>query len=413
VPWFAFIAIAQLRLTDLEGSWSTGFTVLVIGGGLAFVVAALLAGGTAPARGRIEVRREDFALRRLVIVAVFLLAAGCVGAWYKAHLLGDVPLLSGNADLIRGRAGGGDIAVPAWASALTDCFFLSMWAALAALWVLPRRSRRWAAGGLVLLAGLGVFGATLEASRNITLLALAIPAIAVYLIARPARRRARLAQLGVGLAIVLVVVGGAFVVRLTQTESAGHDYLTAETKRQPPALRPVIPLYINGVFPLEAERRLYEEVPGHEPYGLGSYGLLSLPDAFYPEGKPDYGDVVGLLMQNRAGNPAEGGLNWTVATYQGRAYADLGAPGVILLSLLLGLAFGRLYRWARSRDGFLSVAIVGYVAYYSALMLYDNLLSFTIIAVFDLFAIMVLERYVRDAGLRATLGRLAGAEARP
>jgi hypothetical protein len=406
--------MAHLRLTDLEGTWSAGFTALVFGGGIAFVVAAVLAAGTAPARGNIQLSRADYDVRRLVIIAVLLLVAGAGGAYYKAHALGGIPLLSENADVVRGRAGlNGHGSIPAWSTALTDGFYLSMWMSLVALWVLPRDSRRWRwrSAGLVLLAGVALFGAMLEASRNITLLALAIPAIAAYLIARPRGRRARFAQIGIGLAIVVVVVGGAFVLRLVQTQSPAHTYLTAELKRQPPALKPLIPLYINGVFPLEAERRLYHEVPGHQPYGLGGYSLPSLPNALFPAGKPDYGNVVGGLMQNQFKALSEGGLTWTVATYQGRAYADLGPLGVVLVSLLLGLGFGRLYRWARRRDGLLSLAIVAYVAYYSAYMVYDSLLSFTVIAVFDLAVILVLEQYLRDAELRAALGRLVRAGA--
>ena len=384
---------------------------MAIGGGLAFVLAATVAGGTAPARVGTPVRREDYAVRRMVALALVLLAAGAAGAWYKAHLLGGVPLLSGNADELRGRAFETKGGVPSWASALTNCFYLSMWVSLAALWVAGRGLARRLAAGLVVLACAGLFGATLEASRNITLFALAIPAIGVYLIARPRRRRAHVAQFGAAAAIVALVVGGAFVARLTQTHSAGHDYLTAETKRQPVALRPLLPIYINGVFPFEAARRVYDDVPRNHSYGLGGYSLASLPDAFFPEGKLAYGDLVGALMQNRFGLQGRGGLEWTVATYQGRALADLGAVGVILVSLLLGLGFGRLYRWARARRGFLSVAIVGYVAYYSALMVYDNLLSFTLIAVFDLVAILVAEQLIRHTQLEGALGRVAGGSA--
>ena len=68
---------------------------------------------------------------------------------------------------------------------------------------------------------------------------------------------------------------------------------------------------------------------------------------------------------------------------------------------LLGLGFGRLYRWARRKAGLLAVALVAYVAYYSIFMVYDNLLSFSLIVVYDLALILVLERYARGDELLA------------
>jgi hypothetical protein len=73
--WFAFVALAQLRLTSEESPWSTGFAALVIAGGTCFAGFALLAAGTAPARRRIPVRREDYDVRRLIVAAVVLVIA--------------------------------------------------------------------------------------------------------------------------------------------------------------------------------------------------------------------------------------------------------------------------------------------------------------------------------------------------
>src|SRR5919206_842097 len=100
-------------------------------------------------------------------------------------------------------------------------------------------------------------------------------------------------------------------------------------------------------------------------------------------------------MQAGRANPTGKRLTWTVASYQGRLYADLGWQGVILGSILLGLSLGYIYRWARSRAGFVAVAVVGYAVYYAAFMIYDNLVSFTLIAAFDLALITVLTYYLR------------------
>jgi hypothetical protein len=203
--------------------------------------------------------------------------------------------------------------------------------------------------------------------------------------------------------VLAVGVGGLFVLRLARAESGARTYLEQELDRQPPAVRPLLPLYINAVFPIEAERRLHRAVPHRVPYALGANSLTSLPKALFPGGKPSPGADIGDLM--RTGEGAQ--LSWTVATYQGRLLGDLGWQGVVLGSLLLGLVFGALQRWARVRMGFLAVAVTAYVAYYAAFMLYDNLLSFTVIAVYDLAVIAVVDAVATrrlDEPIRA-LGR--------
>ena len=392
VIWFGCVALAQLRLTELETRWPTGFTLLVFTGGLAFMLAATLAGGLAAARGRIAIRSDDYRARRLVAAALVLAAGGVLGMAYKAHVLGGVPLLSGRADELRANAiQDGEVVVPAWSSALTNGFYLAMWCALAALWVLRGRATRLQRGALWLLVAAGLFGTALLASRNTILFAALVPLAGVYVLTRPSRRSA-LAGAAVGAGIVALVVGGLFVARLAEATPGRESFLERELERQSIALRPVLPFYINGVYPFEAASRLYRAVPDRLPYTLGGASLTSLPDAAFPEGKPPLGTELSELMRS----PASAGLAWSVATYQGRLYADIGWPGVVLGSLLLGLAFGALYRWARPRAGFLFVALVAYVAYYAAFMVYDNLFSFSVIAVYDLAVIALIDRYARS-----------------
>jgi hypothetical protein len=390
VPWFGAVALAQLRLTDVEQPWSTGFTLIALGGGAAFVVAATLASGTAPARGALSIERRSLRERRLVAAALVLVAAGVAGAAYKAHQLGAVALFSDNPDAVRARAGaGGDRNLPSWSSALTNGFYLGMWCALAAVCV-GRSDRSHArTAGLWLLAAVALLGVSLEASRNLVLFALAIPAITAYLLARPRGSARQVAWVTAAVCLLALGVSGLFVARLARTESSARSYVDGEIERQPAALRPLVPLYLNVAFPLEAARRLEAAVPDQLPYGLGGNSLTSLPDAAFPEGKPGFGGDVSGLMRTTGGDR----LSWAVATYQGRLLADLGWQGVLLGSLLLGLGFGALYRWARTIGGFLGTAVIAYAVYYAAYMTYDNLLSFTLIAVWDIAVIALVGAY--------------------
>lgn len=390
VTWFAFAAIAQLRLTELEEPWSTGFTLVVLGGGLAFMTAATLAGGTAPARGRLGIDRDAVRVRQLVWIALALLVAGAVGAAYKASVLDGIPLLSGDPDIVRGRARkGGEVTVPAWSTALTNGFFLCMWLALAAIWLLPRPRRRAAVAGLALLALAGLFGASLEASRNLVVFATAVPLIAAYLLARPRRRLMAAAWVVAGVSLLAAGTAGLYVLRLERSDGIERDYLEREMDRRPAGVRPFLPVYVNAVFPLEAARRVHGAVPQPRPYGLGGDSLTSLPDRFFPEGKSAYGQTVASLMDSGAGER----LTWSVASYQGRLLADLGWQGALLGSFLLGLAFGWAYRWARRAAGMVAVVVIAYLAYYSAFMLYDNHLSFSLIGFFDVAVVALVVAY--------------------
>ena len=391
MTWFAFVALAQLRLTEIEQEWSDSFTAVVFGGGLAFVIAAVLAAGTTPARAHVDVDRERLRPNRLIVAAVVLIAAGAAGAAYKADALGGIPLLSDDPDVVRSRALNGAVDLPAWSSALTGGFYLGMWCALLALWAHERRTPTLRVA-LVLLALTGLFGVSLDASRNLVVFAVAVPVLAAYVLMTPGGRRRQAAWAATAIAVIAVGVGGLFVVRLFAAESGSRAYVEDQLDRQPPLLRPLVPVYLNGVYPLEAARRVHEAVPDQYEYGLGANSLSSLPQRAFPEGKAEYGRNVATLMGQGA---TQRRLSWSVASYQGRLSADVGWRGVMLGSILLGLAFGAVYRWSRGRRGLVPVALIAYVAYYSAFLIYDNHLSFSIIAFYDLAVVAGVDAYVR------------------
>ena len=394
VVFFGFAAAAQLQLTALDRDWSTGFAALTVGGGIAFIVAALLASGTRGARGTLEIDPRAYRSNRVLVAAALLIIGAIIGWSYKSTVLDGIPLLSGEADITRARAveQGGEVAVPAWSSALTGGFHLAFWCLLASLWSgrgIDSGLRRFALGTLSAIA---LFGVALEASRNLVLLAVGVPLIAAYVLSAPARRAGVVLRVAAVSAIVFVVVGGAFIARLEQTgaTNSANQFVKDELRRQPVPLKPLIPVYVNGVLPFVGYQGAYEAIPRTAEWGYGGYSLTSFPDVAFPEGKPDLGSVV------RTNMPSDryGGF-WTVATYQGRAYGDAGPVGVIGVSVLLGLLFGGLYRWARGRAGLLAPVLIGYGAYYTAYMAYDNLLSFTLIAFYDIAVIAGVERYVR------------------
>lgn len=388
LSWFGFVALAQLHLTHVETDWSFSFAAATIGGGVAFIVASLAASGTAAARGAVRLDPDRYRTGRLVAIAVVLMLGATAGWIYKAHVLGGVPLLSSDPDAIRGRAFGGGGELPAWSTALTDGFYLAFWILLAVArmrWGSLGRARRLA---LLALAAAALFGVALDASRNLALLAIGVPAVAAYVLSAQAARRQALLRAGAALLVVIAIVGGLFVARLAQGDAgnAGNRFIRHELDTHSVVLRPLIPVYVNGVLPLDGLQGLRQTIPERAPWGGGAYSLLSLPSRFFTHAKPQFGVAVANPLATR------GASFWTVASYQGRAFADYGETGVIGVSVLLGLLFGGAYRFARGRTGIFAVVLIGYVAFYCAYLIYDNLLSFSLIGLYDLAVVLAAER---------------------
>ena len=404
VTWFTFVAAAQLQLTPVESAWSVGFAATTVGGGLAFMLGAFAASGTSPARGELLLDRQRYNAEGLLAIAVLLMLGGVAGWIYKNDLLGGIPLLSSHIDVLRGTAfeNGG---VPAWASALTGGFYIAFWLLSVVAYL------KWKSAGLayrvalVVLAGGALFGVALDASRNLVLLAVSVPLIGAYLVSPRVSRRGAGVRVGAAVLVLALIVGGAFVARLAQTSraNAGNAFVKHELRAHSPLLRPFIPIYINGVLPLDGSQALRSGIPDHAPWGRGTYSLLSLPGAAFPDGKPEFGGIVAGQLASR------GAGFWTVSSYQGRAFGDYGTSGVVVASLLMGLIFGSAYRFARRRGGLLAVVLIGYVAYYTAYLIYDNLLSFTLIAFYDLAVVFAAERLALSQAPWEALRKLAPA----
>ena len=397
LAWFICVAITQLDLTTFVQPWSGSFALLVFGGGLAFVAAATIAAGTAPARGTVAPRRSDYDPGRILLAALILIASGFLGRWLESRILGGVPLLSGNIDALRSNAyGNGNVAIPSYVTFLSNGFYLGGWCLLAYLWLRWRELSRLAtaavSGGVVLAA----VGALAGGSRNVFLYAMAVPLVAVYASTQRLPRRA-IGSIAVAVALLLVVFSGVYIVR-----SGGN----ADTG-QPRILRPLVPLYVATAYPFEAERRYVLAMPGKFSPTRGGATLASLPDAAFPHGKPPLGNMIGTLTHTSPKAP-----NWTVASYQGRIIADFGATAVLPFSILLGLLLGAGYRACRGRRGLLALAAVGIIAYYAAFMTYDNLLSFSLGVFYDLVVVACVAAFAGGLTVRGRLRRPGNAGVR-
>ncbi|HEX2085214.1 MAG TPA: O-antigen polymerase [Solirubrobacteraceae bacterium] len=382
--WFLFVAAAQLELTGYQHEWSATFAVVAIAGGLAFVAGAGVAAGTGRLRGG-PPRLDAIQPRSLVLVAVLLLLGGVAGLAWKASILGGVPLFSGDVDVVRSRAYGfdGGSRVPAPSTFLTNGFHIAAWCALLATALRWRDWSRLQRAAALAFTAVCVVGAFAGGSRNSLLFALAVPIVVAYLCSGRMPRRHAMALGGV----VLVLVATAsfvFAARISQRGGSGETFYARIIDEQPTALRPLMPVYIAGTYGLETYRRAFDAFPQRFSYTAGGSELTSMPDAAFPKGKPRVGGLFGALSWDGPGAPT-----WTVASYQGRAYADFGPAGALLVSLLFGLLLGAVYRIARERRTLWALVAAAFSVYVAAFMVYDNLLSFSVAVVYDLTVVAV------------------------
>jgi oligosaccharide repeat unit polymerase len=371
--WFLAVAVAQLKLLDFETAWSTETTAVVFGAPLLFSLTCWLASTGCPDRpNTLPETKPDTG--RLRVAAIALLLGGCAGLAWKSTLLGGIPLLSDSIDELRSAGG---IRIPAYVTFLTDGFFLSSW--VAAVSLIGGKGRGRLLEWCLLIAGFA--GVALSASRNTMLLTIAIPLISMYRAGLLRAFSARQFWLRAAVALAVAsIVSGLFFYRTSQhSHTAFEEQFYGKTVRETPVLlRPMLPVYIGLAVPFETLNRLIETPPPEG--GAGAYSLPGVPPQIWPLGsRYKLYLVTGLLTQP---------YYFNVATFVGGFYADGRLLGAFVGSILLGLAFGFMWRIFASKNSLAYAVLSAYVVYLTAFLLYEDLLGFyTLSVVWDMLVL--------------------------
>lgn len=383
--WFAAVTVAQLKLLNYETTWTTETSILVFVGPLVFAAASAVASGPA-IRPSVLLRAHELRRSRLRAVVVVLLIAGITGMVFKVGRLGGVPLLADQIDDLRSAGG---VKIPAYITVLTDCFFLSAWAAMLSFAV--TRS----VGGRVVdtaLTMLGLTGVAFSASRNNLLLALLVPLILLYL-AGATRKITGWRAVGMAGAVLCVVTiaSGLFYLRTEQhTEAQFESYFYADVVQSTtPALRPMLPVYVGLATPLETLNRVVQAFPDRS-LDVGTYSLPGIPPQVSPLGRRnDIYAVTGALSRP---------YYFNVATYEAAFYADGGAWLVLTASAVLGLGAGLLRRKLLAKGSLGAVAVLAYLTYVVVFLFYEDLAGFyTLSLLWDVLIILAVVRFVEVA----------------
>jgi oligosaccharide repeat unit polymerase len=383
--WFTAVTVAQLKLLNYETEWTTETTLLVFGGPLVFAAAGAAGSGRAIRPPRLAGVNE---LRpsRLRTAAIVLLVAGIGGMALKVGRLGGVPLLADQIDQLRSVGG---VKIPAYITFLTDCFFLSAWAAMLSFAVTGSLGGRLMDASLALL---GLTGVAFSASRNNLLLALLVPVVFLYLTGatRTLTGWRAVGIAGVGIC-VMTIASGLFYLRTEQHKEAQFEsYFYADVVQSTtPALRPLLPVYVGLATPLETLNRVVQAFPDRS-LDVGTYSVPGIPPQISPVGpRSDIYVVTGGLSRP---------YYFNVATYQGAFYADGGAWLVLTASAVLGLSAGLIRRKLLARNSVGALGVLAYLTYVVVFLFYEDLAGFyTLSVAWDVLIIIAVVRFVRAA----------------
>jgi oligosaccharide repeat unit polymerase len=373
--WYSAVTLAQTHLlAGYQTPWSAHMVLTAFFAPLVFAAGSLVGGGGAT-RPTSRMPLAGLSAGRLRAAGAFLLLVGFAGLALKAQRTGGVALFADEIDSLRSAGG---IKIPAWLTMMTDCLFLSTWTFLIAG---GSRSRGAARVMDFSLAAVGLAGVAFGASRNTLLITLLVPAIFAYLAgaARGISRRGLIWSL-VLVTSVTLVASGLFYVRTGQHkqgsfETAFYSYVVPKT---PVVLRPLLPLYIGLTAPLETLNRT--TIHSDSAISGVSYFFPGIPPRITPFGPR--GDFYAFTAA--ASRP----YYFNVATFVGAAYLDGAVPMALLIALIMGLAFGVARRFLLRSPTPASLAIVAYLTYLVAFLIYENLFTFyTLSVVFDLIVI--------------------------
>lgn len=381
VVWLFGVALAQIRILDVQQPWSRLTWAVVLLVPVAFCLGGWLGSGVASSRiaaaAAMPHEPPAGARRRIRLILVAFVAIGWLEEAYQWHAIHTIPLFASNIDAARAAQPGGPTII------LTDLLTV---AAIFAL-VLPRKWFSRNAVPELALAVAALSGFALAGGRVTLILPIAIALIARALYWGPPRFRWVVAAV----VIAVAATSGLFYLRESQHRTAPFErelygHVLPET---PLPLRPLLPLDIAIATNYAALARVVDYFPYEEPYGHGRYDAFGI-NLFVPSAR-DLGSVSARLT-----GP------WITSTVAGPFWADGGLPAVALGTVVVGFLTLAAFMCAR-RTRALRYCVVGAHLYFLALFgLYTNLWTQEIDWALDVPLLFLLGA-VADGGLREAL----------
>lgn len=391
--WCFCLSLATMRLLPMNSDWNLRMWACVLTGLVSFIVGFGIAGwlwgngGEAPGFASTEIRFQGISvpIGKTLALAAACIAVGTAVLAYEYHLIGGVPILAEDIDVMRmelfGIAGQGNPAFNTLFIKIIHFFveFTKYGVFFAFIAIVQHKNKSWKvvlAGVLLILTGTVAYGS--QAGRTFVIdIAITCAVLFHYI-----RRNIRFTQLCAAVLIIFIFLGIAGSLR-TQTGEAGS----------------LIDRVRSGSgFP---EGQFWDGV------GFGYLTLTESFEVFYrltsdlqSTTRPHDGFLFyGLHRLLPRANIQEYTFNlytgaFVTPTYLGEFYADYGIGGIFFGSLALGLFYGWVYSQGAGNNALYWVYFRGMLIQILFFFPYVNLFSQQITWIQDLFFMYFLIRLI-------------------
>jgi hypothetical protein len=389
--WCFCLALGSMRLLPTVSEWSTLMWDCVLTGLVSFIVGYWIVIRVTRARGAkrnpapAEVVSANYMLptkKTLILASVCLLIGTSVLA-YEDFLIGGIPLLADNPDVLRFELFGvaADPRFNTLSIKMIHPFVEFLKYGVFLIFILlfqrkPKSNKVFVLGTLMIL--FGTLAYVSQAGRTF-FVAIAISGVVLF---HYLRRRIRLVEIGAAVISLFLFIGIFGSLRTNQSKSAPlfERALSDSGFPQGQMWEGVAFGYATVTVSFEVFYRLTEDLRNmrHPPGGFLFYSL----HRFIP--RAALGEVTGDLYSGEL----------TTSTFLGDFYGDYGYWGVLFGPLVMGLLYG----WAYSRRGGRNPMYWIYVRALLVQMLiffpYVNLFSLYLTWIFDLLVMYLLIRHL-------------------
>jgi oligosaccharide repeat unit polymerase len=355
VCWLLGVALAQIRLLDVQQPWSGTTWLVMLWSPVAFVFGGIVGGNMATLAVKVNPHRRPFAetlsacaqSRGPRLLLSVLVGVGLAGVTYQFVSAHDVPLFASHVDSARTLLPGGPTIIS------LDALVVAATVAL----VLPERLMSRAALPYLAAAALALGALALTGGRG----DLVVPPVVAGLSRWRLGRRPALWSLVAVAVLVLGVFSSIFYLRVGQeaTEPFATELLGRVVYHMPAPLVPLFPLWVAVAMNFNSLARVVAYFPSHHAYGHGTYDAGALHMFVHPAS----------LTAFQLTPP------WTVFTFAGPLWGDGGFIALSLGAGLIGALTTFAYQAAR-RNGSIGYLLVScYMLFLAVFCLYQDLFT--------------------------------------
>lgn len=357
VCWLLGMALAQIRLLDVQQPWSGTAWLVMLWSPIAFVLGGIVGGHAAALAVKVnphprpfaEILRAGAESRRIRLLLSVLVVVGLAGVMYQFASAHDVPLLASNIDKARTSLPGGPTIVS------LDALVVAATLAL----VLPERLLSRATLPYLAVAALALGALALTGSRD----SFIVPPVVAGLSRWRLGRRPPLCALA---AVAVLVLGGLsilFYLRVGQesNEPFATELLGRVVYRMPAPLVPLFPLWLAVAMNFNSLARVVAYFPSHHAYGYGAYDAGVLHVFVHPA---SLSIITGKLTPP-----------WNVSTFAGPLWADGGFAALTVGAALIGALATFMYRAAQRSGRFGHLLVSCYMLFLVVFCFYQNLFT--------------------------------------